>query len=42
MLRWAGLGVAMANAHPAAIAAADEQTRSNAEDGVAAVLARWF
>jgi Cof subfamily protein (haloacid dehalogenase superfamily) len=42
MLAWAGLGVAMANAHPAAIAAADEQTTSNAEDGVAAVLARWF
>jgi hypothetical protein len=42
MLRWAGLGVAMANAHPDAIAAADEQTASNAEDGVAAVLARWF
>lgn len=42
MLAWAGLGVAMANAHPAAIAAADEQTASNAEDGVAAVLRRWF
>jgi hypothetical protein len=42
MLRWAGLGVAMANAHSAAVAAADEQTVSNAEDGVAAVLARWF
>jgi hypothetical protein len=42
MLRWAGLGVAMANAHPAALAAADEQTLSNAEDGVAAMLRRWF
>jgi hypothetical protein len=42
MLAWAGLGVAMANAHPDAVAAADEQTASNAEDGVAAVLARWF
>lgn len=42
MLRWAGLGVAMANAHPAARAAADEQTASNADDGVATVLRRWF
>jgi len=42
MLTWAGLGVAMANAHSAAIAAADERTGSNAEDGVAAVLKRWF
>ena len=42
MLAWAGLGVAMANAHSAAIAAADERTTSNAQDGVAAVLKRWF
>lgn len=42
MLRWAGHGVAMANAHPDALAAADEVTGSNAEDGVAQVLERWF
>jgi HAD superfamily hydrolase (TIGR01484 family) len=42
MLRWAGLSVAMANAHPEVLAAADEITLSNAEDGVAAVLERWF
>ena len=42
MLRWAGHGVAMGNAHPAALSAADEVTASNAEDGVALVLERWF
>jgi Cof subfamily protein (haloacid dehalogenase superfamily) len=42
MLRWAGHGVAMANAHPAAIDAADEITGPNSEDGVAQVLERWF
>ena len=42
MLRWAGHGVAMANAHPAAVEAADELTGTNAEDGVAQVLERWF
>ncbi|MGH3432386.1 MAG: HAD family hydrolase [Thermocrispum sp.] len=42
MLRWAGHGVAMANAHPAVLGAADEVTASNAEDGVAQVLERWF
>jgi hydroxymethylpyrimidine pyrophosphatase-like HAD family hydrolase len=42
MLAWAGLGVAMANAHPEVLAAADEVTGSNAEDGVAAVLERLF
>jgi len=42
MLRWAGLGVAMGNAHPAAREAADEQTLTNTEDGVAVVLRRWF
>ena len=42
MLRWAGHGVAMANAHPAALAAADEVTGPNSEDGVAQVLERWF
>jgi len=42
MLDWAGLGVAMGNAHPDAIAAADEVTASNTEDGVARVLERWW
>lgn len=42
MLRWAGLGVAMGNAHPDALAAADEVTGTNAEDGVARVLERWW
>jgi HAD superfamily hydrolase (TIGR01484 family) len=42
MLAWAGLGVAMANAHPEVLAAADEVTGSDAEDGVAAVLERLF
>jgi Cof subfamily protein (haloacid dehalogenase superfamily) len=42
MLLWAGLGVAMGNAHPDAKAAADEVTLTNAEDGVARVLERWW
>lgn len=42
MLSWAGHGVAMANAHPAVLEAADEVTAPNAEDGVALVLERWF
>jgi hypothetical protein len=42
MLRWAGHGVAMANAHADVLAAADEITATNAEDGVAQVLERWF
>jgi Cof subfamily protein (haloacid dehalogenase superfamily) len=42
MLRWAGHGVAMANAHPEVLAAADEITAPNSEDGVAMVLERWF
>jgi Cof subfamily protein (haloacid dehalogenase superfamily) len=42
MLRWAGLGVAMGNAHPDAVAAADEVTTTNADDGVARVLERWW
>lgn len=40
MLRWAGHGVAVANAHPLLLAEADEVTRSNREDGVALVLER--
>lgn len=42
MLRWAGHGVAMANAHDEVLAAADEVTAPNSEDGVAQVLERWF
>lgn len=42
MLAWAGLGVAMGNAHPDAVAAADEVTATNADDGVARVLERWW
>lgn len=42
MLRWAGHGVAMANAHRAALDVADEVTGPNTEDGVALVLERWF
>jgi Cof subfamily protein (haloacid dehalogenase superfamily) len=40
MLRWAGHGVAVANAYPAALEAADEVTLSNEEDGVAVVIER--
>ncbi|MBY8848588.1 HAD family hydrolase [Saccharothrix longispora] len=42
MLTWAGHGVAMANAHPEALAAADEVTAPHTQDGVAQVLERWF
>lgn len=42
MLRWAGHGVAMANAHDTVLDAADEVTAPNSEDGVAMVLDRWF
>ncbi len=39
MLAWAGRGVAMANGHPAVLAAADEVTAlTNDDDGVAAYL----
>lgn len=38
MLRWAGAGYAMANAHPAVRAAASRATASNEDDGVARVL----
>ncbi|WP_264777390.1 HAD family hydrolase [Deinococcus aetherius] len=40
MLAWTGCGVAVANAHPEALEAADEVTLSNAEDGVAAMIER--
>jgi hypothetical protein len=42
MLRWAGHGVAVANAHPDVLAAADEVTAANDEAGVARVLERVF
>lgn len=42
MLRWAGHGVAVANAHPDVLHVADEVTASNLDDGVASVLERWF
>ena len=42
MFRWAACGVAMANAHPSLLTAADEVTLGNDEDGVAAVLERLF
>ena len=42
MFRWARCGVAMANAHPTLLTAADEVTLSNDADGVAAVLERLF
>lgn len=38
LLRWAGRGIAMGNAHESARLAVDESTLSNVEDGVAAVL----
>ncbi|ADP78388.1 Cof-type HAD-IIB family hydrolase [Pseudofrankia inefficax] len=42
MLAWAGHAVAVANAHPQVLAAADEITASNDQDGVALVLERLF
>jgi hydroxymethylpyrimidine pyrophosphatase-like HAD family hydrolase len=42
MLRWAGHGVAVANAHAQVLRVADEITGPNSEDGVAQVLERWF
>ncbi|MDV3123834.1 HAD family hydrolase [Mycobacterium sp. 21AC1] len=42
MLSWAGRGVAMGNAHQYAMDAADEVTVTNADDGVARVLERWW
>lgn len=41
MLAWAGRGVAVAHAHPAVLAVADE-VAPRGDDGVAAVLERWF
>ncbi|HET9380553.1 MAG TPA: HAD family hydrolase [Streptomyces sp.] len=42
MLEWVAHGVAMADAHPALKAVADEVTLSNEDDGVAVVLERLF
>lgn len=42
LLRWAGIGVAMGNATPAAKAAADTITSSNMRDGVAEALEQWL
>lgn len=42
MLTWAGRSVAVANAHPEVIAAADEVTDANDDDGVAKVLERLY
>jgi len=38
MLAFAGRGVAVANAHPEVLAAADEITAANDDDGVALVI----
>ncbi len=38
LLTWAGQGIAVANAHPAVLAAANAITATNDEDGVAVVL----
>jgi len=40
LLTWAGQGIAVANAHPAVLAAATAITTTNDEDGVAVVLER--
>ncbi|MET0190970.1 MAG: HAD family hydrolase [Pseudonocardia sediminis] len=42
MLRWAGRGVAMGNAHPELLGLADEVTAPNTRHGLAEVLERWF
>jgi Cof subfamily protein (haloacid dehalogenase superfamily) len=42
MLLWAGHGVAMGNAHPDVLSAADEVTAPNSDDGVGRVLERWW
>jgi hydroxymethylpyrimidine pyrophosphatase-like HAD family hydrolase len=40
MLAWAGTGVAVANADPEVLDAADEVTAANTDDGVALLLER--
>jgi len=42
MLQWAGIGVAMGQAHPDLVAVADRATASNDDDGVALVLEELF
>src|SRR5947199_4841281 len=42
MLEWAGHSIAVANAHPTVLAAADTVTTSNDEAGVARILERLF
>ena len=41
MIEYAGLGVAMGNAHPALLDAADEVTASNADDGCRRTPKAW-
>ena len=41
LLRWAGVGIAMGNAAPAAKEAADGVTSSNLRDGAAEAMERW-
>ena len=40
MLRWAGLSIAPANAHPDVLVEVDEVTESNDNDGVAVAIER--
>jgi len=42
MIMWAGLGVAVGNAHPLVVEVADEVTASNDDDGVALVVERML
>ena len=42
VLQWAGLSIAMANAHPDVLSCADRVTTSNDDDGVALVLEDLF
>ncbi|MFD6530668.1 HAD family hydrolase [Streptomyces sp. NPDC060184] len=42
ILRWAGAGYAMANAHPAVLAAAPYRTLTHEEDGVGVVLEQLY
>ncbi|WP_326647735.1 HAD family hydrolase [Streptomyces sp. NBC_01750] len=42
ILQWAGVGYAMANAHPAVLSAVRRHTASNEEDGVAVILEQLF
>lgn len=42
MIQYAGLGVAMANAVPPVLEAADFVTKSNNEDGIAHVIEKFI